>query len=215
MFVEFGDCQYDYESRRLMRGGKQFHLSRKAFHLLNLLIEARPRVLSKAELHKELWPAVFVADDSLTKLINEIRRAIGESSREPRFVRTVHGVGYAFSGETRVSGLGAVVPSTARCWMIIDGRTIRLGAGENVIGRDPDAEIVLDRPRVSRRHARVVVGPTRVEIEDLASKNGTYVRGQRITGPVALQHGDDIRVGPVVLAFRQREMLAPTESEIG
>ena len=71
------------------------------------------------------------------------------------------------------------------------------------MGRDAEARIALDLGRVSRRHARILVGPDRVVLEDLASKNGTFVRGQRVGDPVDLQDGDEIGVGPAVLVFRR------------
>ena len=73
-------------------------LSPKAFDLLVHLVEQRPRALSKDELHEWLWPGVYVSETNLAGLIAEIRRALGDDARSPRFVRTVQRFGYAFSG---------------------------------------------------------------------------------------------------------------------
>ena len=93
-------------------------------------------------------------------------------------------------------------------------RSIALAAGENVIGRDPAAEVWLDRASVSRRHARLVVGPRSATLEDLGSRNGTCVGGKRIDSPTDLSSGDAIRIGGVTLVFHASRGLGTTESEI-
>jgi hypothetical protein len=72
--------------------------------------------------------------------------------------------------------------------------------GELILGREAgSATLVLDDPGVSRRHARVLPENGGVIVEDLGSSNGTYVNGQRITGPVELGAGDEVQVGATVL----------------
>jgi pSer/pThr/pTyr-binding forkhead associated (FHA) protein len=66
-------------------------------------------------------------------------------------------------------------------------------------------------PGVSRRHARIVVEAGQVTVEDLASNNGTYLRGERISGPVQLTDGDEIRFGPVSVVFR---VVSPDSSTV-
>ena len=99
MRVYFGPYVLDRGSRQLLREDDIVHLSPKAFDLLHFLIDHRPRVLSKHELHDRLWPSTFVSDASLASLVAEIREALGDSARRPRYVRTAHRVGYAFCGE--------------------------------------------------------------------------------------------------------------------
>src|SRR5512144_724807 len=99
MRVSFGDCTFDSETRELLRGGKAVHLSPKAFRLLELLLEERPRALSKEQLQEKLWPRTFVSEANLAGLAAEARRAIGDSSKGSKLLRTVYGFGYAFSGE--------------------------------------------------------------------------------------------------------------------
>ena len=94
----FGPFTLDDETRQLLRGTDPIHLSPKAFELLKALVEVRPRALSKAELHEQLWPDTFVTDANLGILIAEIRSALSDDARAPRYVRTLHGFGYAFSG---------------------------------------------------------------------------------------------------------------------
>ena len=92
--------------------------------------------------------------------------------------------------------------SGARCWLLCGRREFPLADGEHVIGREPDAGVWLDSPKVSRRHARLTVTGMHAIIEDLSSKNGTLVGGNRISASRALEPGDEIRVGPYALTFR-------------
>ena len=73
----------------------------KAYELLSLLLARRPRVLSKAQIRDVLWPGTSVARDGLPRLVTELRQALGDDAQQPRFIRTVHGFGYAFCGEAR------------------------------------------------------------------------------------------------------------------
>src|SRR6187401_1188310 len=98
MRVRFGDCVLDTDTRQLFVGGAEVHLQPKAFQFLDLLIRNRPRVVPKEEIHERLWSGTFVSDGTLTSLLAEVRDAIGDDARHPRFVRTSHRVGYAFSG---------------------------------------------------------------------------------------------------------------------
>ena len=84
----------------------------------------------------------------------------------------------------------------------------------HIVGREPDAGIWLASPKVSRRHARVTVEGMRATIEDLSSKNGTSVRGERISAPVALEPGDEIEIGPFTLVFRVGIDATSTETEV-
>ena len=95
MRVRFGPFTVDVETRQLLRDGSEVHLSPKAFDLLCNLIEHRPRVVEKGELLGQIWPDTFVVDAGLNVLIGEIRRALSDDARQPRYLRTVHGVGYA------------------------------------------------------------------------------------------------------------------------
>jgi DNA-binding winged helix-turn-helix (wHTH) protein len=196
--IRFGRCVLDPDARRLFRDGQPIHLSHKAFELLCILVSERPNALTKADLHKRIWPTVFVTDDSLSKLVSEARAAIGDSPRKPAFLRTVHRFGYAFSDAVNVSVLNGTMPTA--CCLIVNGHSVVLPSGESFIGRDPLARIALDSLQVSRWHARVFVAESGVTIED-QSRNGTSVNGTRITGPVALSNGDEITIAPFTLRF--------------
>src|SRR5215211_7114691 len=99
MSVVFGDCVFDPERRALTRQGAIVHTGPKLLRLLELLLENRPRALTKDDIHKSLWAGTFVSDATLTSLVAELRAAIGDDARRPRLVRTIHGYGYVFCGD--------------------------------------------------------------------------------------------------------------------
>jgi DNA-binding winged helix-turn-helix (wHTH) protein len=199
----FGDLVLDIGTRQLHRGDHELRLSPKAFELLRLLVEERPRAISKNELLERLWPDTFVAEANLPSLIAEIREVSGDDAEEPRFIRTIRRFGYAFCGTVTDADTNRLTGATPLgAWLMCDGRQLRLAEGENIIGREPEAAVWLDFFTVSRRHARIVIARDRATLEDLGSKNGTQVRGERVGGTVNLEDGDEIRIGSVVLSFR-------------
>ena len=202
MRLRLGELTFDPEARQLHRAGVEVHLSPKAFDLLALLIDRRPCVLSKQELHECLWPSTFVSEANLASLVAEVRDALGDSARQPRFIRTAHRVGYAFCGDAATPDRPpASEHHGSFCWLVRDGRRLPLAMGENILGRDEEG-VVIDSPTVSRRHARISILGTEATIDDLGSKNGTFVGGALISAPVGLKDGDEIRTGSVVLRFR-------------
>jgi hypothetical protein len=191
------------------------HVSPKGFQFLELLLENRPRALSKNEIHEKLWPGTFVSDGTLTSLLAEIRSAIGDDAHQPRFVRTVHRFGYAFSGPAEeepatTSRKGSRPQFVYRLFW--GPREIALEEGATILGRDPGAGLFLDHKSVSRRHARITISGDKATVEDLGSKNGTCLRGERIGPPGALSDGDEIRIGSVDLTFRVFALSGSTET---
>lgn len=83
-------------SGRLYRGGQAIALAPKAFALLQVLTGQAGRLVSKQELLAQVWPGVFVGDAVLKGAIREVRKALGDDSREPRFIETAHRRGYRF-----------------------------------------------------------------------------------------------------------------------
>jgi DNA-binding winged helix-turn-helix (wHTH) protein len=205
--VRFADFTLDSATRQLLhRGRGEIRLSPKAFDLLAALIEQRPRVLDKADLHRRIWPDTHVVDGNLNVLVAEIRRALEDSRHQANFIRTVHAVGYAFCGEA-VELTERVAPrkgTPARFWLVWNERAIVLEDGDNTVGRDPQCGVWLDASGVSRRHARIrtVRGDDGVLLQDLGSKNGTLVQNAPIEGQVRLTDGAVIQVGSVSLTLR-------------
>jgi DNA-binding winged helix-turn-helix (wHTH) protein len=202
MKVRLGDTVIDTDRRQLFRAGEAVAISPKGYQLLALLLDARPKALSKQDLHEALWPDTFVVEANLSNLVGEIRAALGDSSRQPRIIRTLHRFGYAFAAEPDAIEDAATPLPFATCWLRRDWEEFPLRAGENIVGRGAEAHVRLEASGVSRRHARIVVGADRVFIEDLGSKNGTAVRGERLSAARPLADGDDISIGSVRVLFR-------------
>jgi DNA-binding winged helix-turn-helix (wHTH) protein len=200
--TRFGRFVFDEEGRELRAGGRPVPLSPKAFELLALLLRVRPRALSKAELRDSLWPDTFVGETSLPRVVGEIRRALGERSSRPSYVRTVQRFGYAFVGAVNnATGGEAAAAPQARCALLWGERLVPLAEGENLIGRGPECVLTIPSSLVSRQHARILVTDALASLEDLDSKNGTLLGGRRIAQAVPLADGDELRIGPALLVF--------------
>jgi pSer/pThr/pTyr-binding forkhead associated (FHA) protein len=95
---------------------------------------------------------------------------------------------------------------------VIDDRDVILMEGANIIGRAADATISIDARGVSRYHARVQLSQGEATLEDLGSKNGTQVNGNRIATPVRLSDGDHIQLGALSLRFAVARPADQTET---
>jgi hypothetical protein len=188
----------------LLRDQREIHLSPKAFDLLCRLLERRPDVLRKEELHAHIWPNTHVVEANLNVLIGEIRRTLGDKALRPRFIRTVHGVGYAFCGDAADVAKPPARERATAVWLVWKERTFLLAEGETIIGRDPHCGIWLDAPGVSRQHAsiRIDTSSRTASLRDLDSTNGTFVGGAAVVAPTPLTDGAVVTVGSVELTFR-------------
>jgi DNA-binding winged helix-turn-helix (wHTH) protein len=204
MRLRFGEFVFDSRSRELRRDGGAVPLPPKTLRFLEVLLERRPEAIGKSKLLELVWPDTFVTESSLARLAAELRAALGDEAKAPRFLRTVYGFGYAFCGEARDEPLApAARPSLAPGLRLVLGpREIPLVEGENILGRAEDACARIDSAKASRRHARITVQDGRATLEDLCSKNGTFLRGGRLGGPEPLRDGDEIVIGPVLMTFR-------------
>ena len=190
MRLRFADIVLDTAARSVLRNGAPLALTPKAMRLLELLALAAPAAVSREALMQQLWPNTVVEPGNIDNLVSEVRRAIGAS-----VVRTAHGFGYALDAE--------VTRKADTPYRLLAGReVIPLPLGETIIGRD-----LLNAPDVSRRHARIVVSDTAVTIEDLGSKNGTWIAARRIDRVTPLRDGDEIMFG------RTRALFAATPDE--
>ena len=207
MRLRFGDCLFDSDTREILRDGKPVHVSPKAFALLAILVERRPKAVSKEELHKLLWPETFVSDANLPNLVAELREALGDHAHPPRIIRTLPRFGYAFQAKAPAESPTRAALSFRLIW---GDREIALRPGENLIGREETAALWIDHTLVSRRHARITIGEADAVLEDLDSKNGTFLRGERIRGPAKLADDDLITIGPASMIFRVLEHTGST-----
>jgi len=189
MDLQFGDIRIEPAARRVWRGAATVHLTRKAFDLLMLLVDRRPGTVSKDQIHAQLWPGTFVSESSVQALVSEIRQALGDDGRRRAIVRTVHGVGYAIDLPVDLQAAPARVPAgEVQAWLVGQFDRLPLQAGGNVLGREGDDVIRIDDSTVSRRHARITIAD-QVLLEDLGSKNGTWVHDTRVAAAVPLADG--------------------------
>ena len=210
MIARFGRFTFDSERRLVVDERDQpCHLTAKAFELLQVLIVAAPRVVTKRELHERIWPDSYVVDATLVGLVKELRRVLNDGDPEQTLIRTSHGVGYALNLELQP----VAVAATQQHWLVVaERRRIGLTAGENIIGRDPRCAVWLEARGVSRQHARIVVAGAQAQLEDLGSKNGTSLGGTPLTGPMTLRDGDTIVLGSLSLQYRVSETGLPTDT---
>jgi DNA-binding winged helix-turn-helix (wHTH) protein len=210
MAYRFGPFLYDPVSRGLLREGVETPLTHKGRELLLLFLHHPGRMLTHQEISERVWPDVAITDDAVRFQVVELRKAFGSDGKD--FIRTVRREGYRWEAPVRAEARSAVAPSvqeadggrrTPRYRLVLESREVQLLEGENVIGRDPDAVLWIDHASVSRRHARIVVAGVETTIEDLGSKNGTFLRGKKLHGPAPIADGDKIRVGPETMVFRE------------
>lgn len=182
--------------------------------VLCFLAEHQGEVVSRDGIIAGVWAKRFVADSALSRSIAELRRILGDDAREPTFIETIAKRGYRLAAAVaRTESVPRPRPSSRpeapawlyegrRCALLRGEQEIALDEGENVVGRTAGAAVRLDFPEVSRRHARVVVTGGRAVLEDLGSKNGTYLRGRRVQAAVELTDGDEIVFGRALVVFR-------------
>jgi DNA-binding winged helix-turn-helix (wHTH) protein len=209
MKVTFDAFVFDTELRELTRGGEIVPLPPRAFRLLEVLLAAAPAAVTRESLYRELWGKTIVEEVNLSNLIAEIRAALGDDARHPRFIKTVHRFGYRFAA--RVNAFADAGPSP----FYLEYRSTEhsLRAGENVLGRDSAADVHVAVAGVSRRHAAISVAGAEVSIRDLESKNGTFVSGKAITDATPVSPGDTIALGSVAMVLRRRSETDSTVTE--
>jgi hypothetical protein len=161
-----------------------------------------------------------VTDDALRFQVSELRKAFGPEGES--FIRTLPREGYRWEAPVAKEALDRIEwgfrereigQPAVRHRLILESREIELTEGDNVLGSDRDAVLWIDHTAVSRRHARIHLARGGAVLEDLGSKNGTYLKGVRIDGPVPLSDGDEIRIGPVAMTFRVMSRVGTTETE--
>lgn len=215
--ARFGPFEADLRTAELRRSGKMIELQELPFRILAALLERPGELVTREELRAVGWPDdVFVDfEHGLNKAVNKIRRALGDRQAEPRYVATLPGRGYRFMAEVNLSEVAEVARNPrGSCRILWDSRTIPLSEGANVIGRDPQAAVWVDSSTVSRRHAIILVAPTGATLEDLGSKNGTFLRGRRVASPTPLADGDELAVGSARMTFHS-SVAASTKTGTG
>jgi len=188
----------DSEQKALLRGGEPVRLTPRAFRLLETLIRQRPKAVSKRELLEAVWSGSFVEEANLKTLVLEIRSALEERGGRPEAIRTVFGFGYAFAANVEEEAGSELPAAVTVCW---SDRRVLLPEGSHLIGRRSDCAIAIDAPSVSRVHAKLEVTRDVIRIEDLQSKNGTFVGNRKVESPTELFDRSEVKIGEVVVAI--------------
>lgn len=208
MAYRFGPFLYDPVSRGLLKDGAEIPLTHKGRELLLLFLNNPGRLLSREDVIARVWPDVAVTDDAVRFQVMELRRALGKDGTE--FIRTIRREGYRWEAEVRPAADrpvrstrdGGETRPRPRFRLVLEGREVQLVEGENVVGRDPDGALWIDHPSVSRRHASIQVAGGKATLEDLGSKNGTFLGGKKLSRKAVLADGDELRIGPETMVFR-------------
>jgi len=101
MTATFEACELNLDRVELRRDGAPVAIEPQVFDVLAYLLTHRDRVVSKHELLDEVWGTRFVSESALTSRIKSARRAVGDTGRDQRVIRTVHGLGYRIGAEGR------------------------------------------------------------------------------------------------------------------
>jgi DNA-binding winged helix-turn-helix (wHTH) protein len=208
MAYRFGPFLYDSVSRGLLKDGVEIPLTHKSRELLLLFLHNPGKLLPREEIVEKVWPDVAVTDDAVRFQVAELRKALGDKG--DAFIQTIRREGYRWEAPVRSAADRPVRPAVTdgspgpapRFRLVLETREVQLLEGENLIGRDPDGALWIDHASVSRRHARIVVREGKATLEDLESKNGTYLGGKRLEKKAALADGHEIRIGPETMIFR-------------
>lgn len=206
----------------LVRERSEVRLEPRVMDLLVYFARHAGEVVSKDEIIGAVWQGQFISDSALTRAVADLRKSLGDDARRPRFISTITKRGYRLIAPVTWAEPGEHLPGTERRTLAVGHafalswrqRTLPLGEGEHLIGREPEGAVSISSRKVSRRHARIVVGPDAARLEDLESKNGTYLNGRRIAEAVELTDGDEIAVGPAKLIFRALVPAGSTETEL-
>ncbi len=207
-----GRWRVDPAACELRNGDTVIRLRPKIMDLLAAFARNPGEVLSKHCLLDLVWSDVTVGDASLTVAVGELRDALGDDLERPEFIETIPRRGYRLIAPVSRPDAERVRPGGSRFWLTGAGIELVLRQGENLIGRVPEAHIRIESPKVSRRHARIIVDGDSATVEDLESKNGTFVGDLRVKGARPLAHGDQLRLGQ--LAALLRVVVADHESTV-
>lgn len=212
----FGDFELDLFAYVLRYRGERVKVERIPMELLSLLVANAGRLVDRSEIQATVWGrgVFFERDAAINTAARKVRQALGDDLEQPRFIETVVRKGYKFIApverlsQKTTSAVAGPGPSSARwrrnfpSYSVTRGKKeFMLDGGENLIGRDPAARVFVDHAAVSRRHASITVDAKQVLLEDLKSRNGTFLNGRKVDAPTPLQHGAVIGVGPITLTF--------------
>ena len=211
----FGGYMLEGRLQRLVHEGQIVPLKPKAYDLLCVLISKRDQVLGKDELLDWLWPRQEVGEANLTQTIYELRQALGETAREPRWIETVPRRGYRFKGS--VSELEDKLPPGAPSSLaVLPFRPLTSQAEIPDLGLGIADAVILSLCETGR----VVVRPFSAVLPHVDSEQDSLTIGSRLDVGMVLegtvqQFGERIRVNARLLSCPAGEDLWSSTQETG
>jgi TolB-like protein len=109
MIYQFGPFELDIASVELRNGESRLNIEPQVFAVLALLIENRDRLVTKEEIIEKVWDGRIVSDAALASRVKSARQALGDDGKSQHCIRTIHGRGYRFVADARMSRAGATV----------------------------------------------------------------------------------------------------------
>jgi DNA-binding winged helix-turn-helix (wHTH) protein len=208
----FGPFILDARSIELRRDGEIVPLRPKCFDLLVYFAENPGRLITKDELLQSIWSDVIVNEGTINRTVTSVRSSLSDDADNPRYIETVSRRGYKFIATVETQSEVAAIPESADFALIYNEKEFPLRDGVHLVGRAADAAVPLYGSAISRHHARIVVTGPSVTIEDLESRNGTFVNGVAVRGVVALHSGDEISIGKERLVLWSRTSATAPET---
>lgn len=185
----------------------------RAMDVLVCLAASAGDVVPRQQIIDAVWRTSFVSENVVSQVITELRQALGDSARNPSYIDNVPRRGYRLVARVSSLDSGRSPAAEEPVFTLTSAyATHPLGRGVHSVGRGSDVDIRIDLFEVSRSHARIVVEGSTATIEDLGSKNGTFVNGRRISGPTRLAEGDEVRLGSAAARFRFGRAGEPTHT---
>ena len=222
--VSFGGYRFDVETGRLWSGTREIRLTPKASAVLKVLVTRAGQPVSKEDLFASVWSDTVVSDDALTSCIQELRRALEDDAKQPRFIETRHRRGYRFVAPALASRRQRRSPSRCRRQPAPDISAIAvLPFADMSPGRDQDylceglaEELInvltqIDGLRVVARTASFQFRSTGADIREIGRQlarrdaaRGQRSQGGRSSARDGTAHRGRERLSPVVAALRSQ-----------
>jgi DNA-binding winged helix-turn-helix (wHTH) protein len=201
---KIGEWHVEPDFNVITNGDVEVRLEIKVMELLVYLAHQGDRLVTRSELIDGVWGTEFICDNTLTHAISQLRAALGDDPRNPNFIQTIHRRGYRLlAAVVDLEGRGAAdIAQPSHFRILTPTREIQLREGANLLGRAPGVTVRIDSIWVSRHHAKVEVELEDAVLEDLGSRNGTFVNGERVTEAATLISGDIISLGKLTDRLR-------------
>lgn len=153
---EFEDFRLDTGKFAFSRAGRSISLTPKVFETLLLLVRSQGQVLGKDELIRAIWPDTVVEENNLNQSISALRRILGESPAEKRYIATVPGKGYRFLPDVRVlPGVGLAEPERVRIG-VLPFENLGAGIDREYLADGLTEETIAALGQVDPEHIRVI-----------------------------------------------------------